>query len=230
MATFPDLKKRLQAEWPDNDIINFVFLGDSITAGYRETPQISLHNNYSDMFMVWLNRRFPTASLNLINAGVGGWGVREGLLKLDQQVITHHPDLVTICYGMNDFLHGVGYLSEFRDCYREIIDRLQAAGIARIIMMTTIPYHDGSDMGKKHLAAQGINQAGPVQQAYMEAIRDMAVQARLPLADVYSAWIEAQAGFSRPDLLYSNGINHPNDAGHAIIAKSLIEVFMACLD
>ncbi len=223
MKQYKELEKKLKAEWPDNEIINFVFLGDSITAGYRETPQVIMRNGYPDRFMQWINRTYPTAVVNLINAGVGGWGVAEGIETLEGSVISHKPDFVTIGYGMNDFLKGTEYLPEFKSLYSELIAKLRAAGIERIMLLSTIPYFDGTDEGRQILTDLGIADFKKIQDEYMEAIVQIGTEHELPVADVYKCWNEKLTGSAAS--LYSNGINHPNDEGHSIIADTLIEKF-----
>src|SRR5512133_3578387 len=62
----------LRLAWPQNRIINIVCLGDSITAGYLQTPKVTRTGAYPGLLAAWLERKFPHSNVNVINAGIGG--------------------------------------------------------------------------------------------------------------------------------------------------------------
>ena len=69
-----------------------IFLGDSIT-------EQQLYTNYVEAYLA---SRYPELKLTFFNAGWGGDTAPGGCNRLDRDVLALKPDVVTICYGMND--------------------------------------------------------------------------------------------------------------------------------
>ena len=40
--------------------------------------------------------------VNVINAGIGGITAVDSLKRIDRHVLAHNPDLVIVCFGLND--------------------------------------------------------------------------------------------------------------------------------
>lgn len=51
--------------------------------------------------------RHGVKSVEVINAGVGGWRTREGLLRLRNEVISFDPDIIMIAFVWNDAWQGI---------------------------------------------------------------------------------------------------------------------------
>jgi lysophospholipase L1-like esterase len=45
--------------------------------------------------------------VEVINAGVGGWRTREGLLRLEREVTQFAPDMILVAFNWNDFIDGL---------------------------------------------------------------------------------------------------------------------------
>jgi len=105
-----------------------VFVGDSITE----------QRNYTDSVEEYLVTRYPRAGFTFFNAGWagddsgGGWG------RLERDVMALKPDVVTICYGMNDGWYWA-WMKEtgenFTGNMEGIIGALKKKGI-RIVLLT----------------------------------------------------------------------------------------------
>lgn len=97
-----------------------VFLGDSIT-------HQRLYTQYVEDFFI---TRFPKVPLKFHNSGIGGDRAWDALQRLDRDVLSHDPKLVTILLGMNDGSYRA-FDHEIFDTYQsdmtELLDRLQAA-------------------------------------------------------------------------------------------------------
>src|SRR5690606_18362932 len=73
--------------------VTIVTWGDSVTVGGDTSkPELA----YANLFITRLRERFPTADIKHINAGIGGTNTDGRLPALDQEVLSHKPDLVTI--------------------------------------------------------------------------------------------------------------------------------------
>jgi lysophospholipase L1-like esterase len=108
-----------EAELSPGDTV--VFLGDSIT-------HQRLYTQYIEDFFV---TRFPGVELQFHNAGIGGDRAWDALQRLDRDVLSKDPALVTILLGMNDgsyqpFRHEI--FETYRTDMTTLLDRLQAAG------------------------------------------------------------------------------------------------------
>ncbi len=108
-----------------------VFLGDSITV---------LHT-WSRLVEVGLRLRHPTWSVTFINAGVGGNTVRDALERLEVDVLTHHPTVVFINFGMNDASYPDGSADgAFERNMITLLERLKAAKVRQVVWLETTPY------------------------------------------------------------------------------------------
>ena len=116
----------LEASFPTNRIVNIVCLGDSITAGYL-FQKVRPTEAYPALLARWIDDAFPASTCNVIHAGVGGDTTIGSLRRLQHDVIDHHPDLVTVCLGMNDFLGQE--VDEYANNLRSIVEKLRKAGI-----------------------------------------------------------------------------------------------------
>lgn len=72
--------------------LTIAFLGGSIT----QAP------GYRVQFEEWLRKTYPAVKLNTINAGIGGTGSDLGVVRIDEQVLSHNPDLVFVEFAVND--------------------------------------------------------------------------------------------------------------------------------
>lgn len=112
-----------------------LFFGDSITDSQRQySNQCDLGDGYVKLIADDL-----ADSAVVINRGINGQRVRDLLHRVEMDVILEQPDIVTLFIGINDtwrkFESGEETtLDEFEREYRELIERMQAAGIQLILM------------------------------------------------------------------------------------------------
>ena len=69
-----------------------VFYGDSITE----------YHNYTRPFQDYVYARYPQSHIRFYNAGWSGDKADNGLSRLSRDVLPLKPDVVTLCFGMND--------------------------------------------------------------------------------------------------------------------------------
>jgi lysophospholipase L1-like esterase len=203
-----------------------VMLGDSTTA-VRPGAIDRVYASRVEQTLV--ESGFP---VRVINAGLGGNSTTDGLDRFDKDVLTHHPDLVVIQFGINDSAVDVWRnppatsprvsIETFGANLRRLIERSRQAG-ARVVLMTTnpirwtpklkelygkLPYNpdrpDGFDL--------------PLLSRYNAAARRVANEAGVPLVDVHAEFMRGDV-----DGLLLDGM-HPGDAGHAIVAGLLAPV------
>ncbi len=78
---------------------SIVCLGDSVTGVYYHTGG---RRAYPEMLELAIKATHPDAKVRVINAGISGHTTADGLARLETDVLSHHPALVTISFGLND--------------------------------------------------------------------------------------------------------------------------------
>ena len=174
-----------------------LFLGDSVTAGVR--PGVTESQTFCAQF-------------NGINGGVGGNNTADGLARLPALLETHQPKIVVVMFGLNDALNGptgqtpAQYIHNLSEMHKKI-----CKAHAKMVLCT--PNGLGASYADRNIELK----------PYVEAVRNIACDKRVPLADVFSAFAQ--------EALYRNGIDallldgqHPNAEGHALISVTLAQI------
>ena len=176
-------------------------LGDSVTGVYYHTGG---QRAYPEMLAIALGRQFPSAEVHIINAGISGNTTADGLARLQREVLAHHPDLVTIMFGLND----MGALSreQFQENLIRIVDKCQAAG-AEVLLCTPngIEETDGRPIAKFA--------------DYLEVVHTVGNEREIAVADVYQAFNDLHRRDATEFSLYMSDPIHPNMDGHKLTAS-----------
>ncbi|MCL4484055.1 MAG: SGNH/GDSL hydrolase family protein [Bacteroidetes bacterium] len=203
------LKAEMQKEWPKNRTINLVFHGHSVPAGYFKTPQVNTLSAYPNLLLKKIKAIYPFAVVNVIVTAIGGENSVKGAERFECDVLTHHPDLILIDYGLND--RGCG-LDKAYLAWNEMIKQAKDRGI-KVILLTPSP-------------DQNVNYADPANQlkAHADQIRLLAAKNKVGLADSFKAF---EFLYSDKSQLagYMAQVNHPNERGHELIADEIIKWF-----
>lgn len=189
-----------------------VALGDSITKGVRS----GVSNNQT--FSAILDREHNRSTLNL---GIGGERTDQALKRLDDAVISQQPRFVLVMYGTNDSYVDQGKsqsritVDTYRDNLTMIAGKLLLAGIEPILMT---PPRWAADA-----RVNGIGENPNLSlDAFVDACRSVADENELPLIDHYAHWTTAEANGRDLNTWTTDGC-HPNPAGHAEMAKLILE-------
>lgn len=184
--------------------VTIAAFGDSITAGY------AVRRGFPSLWKERLAQKYPEARIEMINSGVSGDTTHDGLARLDWAVLAYEPDLVTINFGINDCVMGLG-LEEFESNLVEMIKRIRGGPNSEILLLSSEPL-ETSPYDKFVLD-------------FYEAIRRVAGEMDVGFVDVYRAWMErVEAGTPLSSLILP-GLDHPNEAGYGIIADELMRLF-----
>lgn len=203
-----DVIAELEKSWPANRTVNLVFHGHSVPAGYFKTPEVRSLEAYPNLVRVELARRFPHATFNVIVTAMGGEDSVHGAERFETDVLTHHPDVVFIDYGLNDRRVG---LAAARAAWTKMINSAGNSGV-KLILLTPTP-----DMNS-HLG----DPAHPLEQQAAQ-IRRLAAGFNVGLADSLAAFRQALDSTPLPDLM--SQANHPNGAGHRLVATEILKYF-----
>jgi acyl-CoA thioesterase I len=203
-----EIKQALRAQWPQNRTVTVVCHGHSVTAGYFKTPRTRSLDAYPNLLRIALAEHYPYAVINIIVSGIGGENAETGAERFTRDVLAHRPDVVTLDYALNDRAIG---LDRARAAWMAMIEAAQARQI-KVILLTPTPdlnanLDDPNDPLNQH-AAQ---------------IRQLAARYHVGLVDSLEIFQRAAADGGLPRFMAQ--FNHPNRAGHRLIAEALYRWF-----
>ena len=187
-----------------------VFFGDSITAGWGVPPE----QGWVDMLSSRLLVERPELSLALHNAGVPGNTSRDGFSRLQRDVLSRGPRLVSVQFGLNDCFPA-GYapsgtaqvpLAAYEEAMRNIVARCQDVG-ARVLLLTSHPTRLDDESFSGYAAACA---------RYNETVRALAQTHQTALCDIEASW-NALAESEVRQFLALDGV-HLSVAGNASYA------------
>lgn len=202
----------LKTHWPENRVVNIVCHGHSVPAGYFATPRVDSLNAYPHLLRVALAERFPYAVINVIVSAIGGESSDAGAERFQRDVLTHKPAVVTIDYGLNDRRLG---LPAAHAAWGSMIVAAKQAGAA-VLLLTPTP---------------DLTQRAHAPSEESQPLRDHAVQIRQLAAEHDVGLVDSQCAAAAycqhtgelTDLL--SWSNHPNRAGHVLVARALMRWF-----
>jgi len=215
----------------DNEIKKIVAFGDSTTS-----DEYIVENVYSKN----LSFLFADSGLNIeiINSGISGNTTEDALLRFNEDVLEHEPDLVIIQFGINDsyvdnfegntkpFIP----ISRYRENLEYFINNLKEKNI-KIILMTPNPLR-WTDELKLICGQEPFNINDPkglnlYVEKFAQVVRDVAKKQGITFVDIYNIFENSESNNKVKvcDLLL-DGI-HPNEKAHKIIADSLFKTIIA---
>ena len=204
-----DLKKEMQIEWPNNRTINLVFHGHSVPSGYFLTPEVNTLAAYPALVLKEIKARYPFAVVNVIVTAIGGENSVQGAERFERDVLIHKPDVLLIDYALND--RGEG-LEKSSHAWMQMLIQAKEQNI-KVILLTPSPDQrvDYTDANNE------------LQQHTDQVIR-LAKEHQVGLVDSYKAF---EFLYTDKDKLrnYMSQVNHPNEKGHELIAREIIEYF-----
>jgi lysophospholipase L1-like esterase len=182
--------------------VTIVTMGDSLTDFHHWA-------NRKDAWPVLLKKQLEDkyhSKITLVNPAIGGTQLRQGMVLIPRWVEAHPaPDLVTLCYGGNDWEAGMRG-EQFRESCAEAIDRIRRAtkGASDVLVLTTVP------------AVKQWTTRTELARACREAAKDR----KAALADAEKAFLTA--GKEKKDLFAWDQV-HLGAAGHEVMARLVRE-------
>ncbi|MBQ7821198.1 MAG: GDSL family lipase [Clostridia bacterium] len=204
--------------------ITIVAFGDSVTHGALGFGEI----NYETVYWNLLRRKIVEVRnyipVNVINAGIGGTTTKASIERIDKQVLTHLPDLVIVCFGLNDVN---GELEEYLSSLKIIFERCSASG-AEVIFMTpnmlnTYVHPNTAEVHKGYAAVTAEYQNSGKMDLYISSAVKLATEMNITVCDCYSEW-KKLSETQDTTVLLSNYINHPTKEMHELFANMLFEL------
>ncbi|GHB74879.1 SGNH/GDSL hydrolase family protein [Persicitalea jodogahamensis] len=204
-----DIKQELKKVWPKNRTINIVFHGHSVPAGFWHDHEVHTLESYPHLVLKKLKEQYPYAVINVIVTAIGGENAQKGNERMEKEVLVHRPDVLLIDYALNDRALG---LEKAKVAWQDMIRKAQAQDI-KVILLTPSPDQ-----------RVDIAQAGNPLEQHAQQIRRLAEKYHIGLADPFTEFEEiAKAGMIKE---YMSHVNHPNLAGHQLIAEAISAWFV----
>ncbi len=208
----------------DNGPITIVAFGDSVTHGALSGDEINYETVYWNRLRQKINGIRNYIPVNVINAGIAGISASGSLDRMESQVFSHNPDLVIVCFGLNDVN---GALEDYLSALRTIFERCHRDDIEVIFMtpnMLNTYVTDDTPQGLREYAAitAEIQNSGRMDM-FMDAACELASSMGVKVCDCYSQWKELSKT-QDTTMLLANRINHPTKQMHTLFADSLFNV------
>ena len=202
-------REGLEKEGP----ITIVAFGDSVTHG-------SLLNeiNYETVYWNLLQKKIlgvrNYVPVNVINAGIRGITAVDSLKRIDIHVLAHNPDLVIVCFGLNDV---GGDLETYLSSLRIIFEKCKNCG-ADVIFMTsnmlnTYVADDTPEEHRDYAMVTAEYQNNGKMDLFMSSAVEVAEKMGVSVCDCYSKWKDISKTIVRMVLivqLLSIGIPNQN--------------------
>lgn len=207
----------------ENGPINIVILGDSVSHG-AVNGYIDYENVYWNVLKKRLNQFRDYVPVNMINASVGGTVAKQAVPRLERQVLIHEPDLVIVCFGLNDVN---GTLEDYLSSLKTIFERCTEVGSDVIFMtpnmLNTYVADDTAERYHDYAIKTAQMQNGGRMDTYMEAAVALAREMGVSVCDCYAMWKEISKT-QDVTMLLANRINHPTSEMHRLFADSLYDI------
>lgn len=205
--------------------VNIVIFGDSVSHGAMK-ENIDYENVYWNRLKKRMNQFREYMPVNMINAAIGGTTAHESLKRVDKQVLCHQPDLVIVCFGLNDVNFS---LEEYLDALKEIFEKCNNANVDAIFMtpnmLNTYVAEDTIENLKDYAAKTAeMQNEGRMDKFIYSAIK-LAESMNITVCDCYSKW-KKLSETEDTTMLLINRINHPTPEMHQLFADSLYEIII----
>ena len=205
--------------------INIVIFGDSVSHG-----AVDGYNDYENVY--WnilkkkLNKLRDYMPVNMINASIGGTTAHGSLNRLESQALNHSPDLMVVCFGLNDVN---GTLEDYLNALKIIFEKSLVASCEVIFMtpnmLNTHVADDTLDSLRDYAAVTAEFQNNGKMDKFMYSAIELANSMGVLVCDCYSKWKELSKT-KDITMLLANRINHPTSEMHNLFADSLYEIII----
>jgi lysophospholipase L1-like esterase len=204
-----NIRLELQKRWPKNRLINLVFHGHSVVAGYTSSPNITTMNSYPMLVLKQVTAKFPTVPVNTIRTAIGGENSEQGARRFAKTVLNHKPDVLFIDYALNDRSIGI---ERARKAWESMLRKALKNNI-KVVLLTPTP----------DLREDIKNDSSPLE-AHRQMIIALGAKFNIPVIDSYGIFKKmALEGIDIKPYMAQN--NHPNDKGHQLVADEICKLF-----
>jgi lysophospholipase L1-like esterase len=196
-----------------NENSTILFLGDSITHGWRDINNPDdLGKGFVMIIASWLSALFPEKNLRFLNRGIIGDRVVDLKERLKEDCLDIKPNVVSILIGINDCWRRFDKndpisVEEFERNYRIILEQINSCLGAKVILCEPflLPYTIDLERWREDLDPK------------IQVIRKLAREYGLTYIPLDSYF--AQALIKKSSEFWTTDGIHPTNAGHTLIAQ-----------
>ena len=198
--------------------MKILFYGDSVTECNRDlNDPTSLGDGYVLYTVESLKNTFDKTDFEFINRGISGNRTIDLVNRLDTDVISHMPDIVTVLIGVNDAwrrfdMNDPTSAEQFRENYETVLKRIKNETNAKLIMLEPFLIYG---MGRDEYRID-LNEKIDVTRLLAKKYADFYI----PFDGILAA---ATVEYEDSSVLSADGI-HLADEGKKIVAWHLLQV------
>lgn len=185
--------------------LRVVCLGDSVTGIYYHTGG---RRAWPELLQMALQRALPGRDVAVINAGISGHTVADGLARLQRDVLDHQPQIVTISFGLNDVARSDE--QPFREGLLELVPRIRAVGAEPVLCTPNAVIDTAGRPAHKLLQ-------------FCQLIKDVATEQQVAFCDVQQAGLKLRERAPRTWRMSMSDAIHPNLDGHRLLAETVCQ-------
>lgn len=204
--------------------INIVAFGDSVTHGAVGPGEIDYESVYWNRLRKKILEVRNYIPVNAINAGIGGITAAASLARIERDVLSHNPDLIIVCFGLND-VNGTleTYLSSLRTIFKACRGEGRDVIFLTPNMLNTRVADDTEEIYMQYAAVTAEYQNSGRMDRYMQSACELARKMGITVCDCYAEWKKRSKTEDVTDLL-ANRINHPVREMHELFAQKLFDL------
>ncbi|MFB4392146.1 MULTISPECIES: SGNH/GDSL hydrolase family protein [unclassified Pseudomonas] len=195
--------------------VSITFFGDSITDGANATGSDAPPHQpgYAGLIAARLSELYPML-IKSRNNSVGGWSAINATASVEYRVNDRPSDLVILAFGMND---GGGYSpKEYRKHLKYVIDAIRAKQPDTAILLVSPTRANPASIIQKPEYIDG----------YIPELAALAKEYKsVATVNMTAVWDRLLLNKNYYDIT-GNGLNHPNDFGHRIIAEVVLNAIL----
>jgi len=196
-----------------------VAFGDSITAASGQPEG----EKWIDLVEARLRARFPEPDFVTVNAGVGGNTSREGLARIETDVLAHQPGYVLVQFGGNDATADSARHVTL-DEYAENLERIRRSVVGEtggtVLLLTFPPIIDEWHGWGSHEMYQEAGGCDRYIEPYRRVTRAFAERHGLLVIDIDRALRDACAADGNGEYILPDGV-HLTEKGNEVVADTV---------
>ncbi len=184
--------------------LKIVALGDSLTFGWMT------EYGYIDYLKTMIKQEYPASIFSIFNKGIPGDTARDGLRRVENDVIRLSPDLVLIQFALNDAYTGFSP-EDFQSNLESIILKIKDRDSTEIALLTSVALLNHAE--------------NKFAQEYYKKISESGLKYNIPVVKVHEYWeTKINSGIKHTLLVQLDGI-HPTESGYKFMAEAVFDLF-----
>jgi lysophospholipase L1-like esterase len=211
--------------------VTIVAFGDSIT-------EVTFHTrgrmNWVQLLEEAIFEEYGNGVCTMINSGKCASSYREGLTRIERDVLCFNPDLVILAFGMNDAGAGLDGLAAFKENVRKTITLIREQCGSEILIRTPNPVVTVHGMPlpveQQRPGQVWENPRRPLKE-YAAALVELAAELNCSCVDHYTLWYKRNVTVKHPVTDPCNlwprmgDAIHPGFLGHLAFFRELAPLF-----